>query len=61
MGSANVVDAAHQSGAGRNLPAGAVCQHTDHVILMPPGAGDVDLASGVRPLEHLAPAVLQVA
>jgi len=45
--------------------AAAVAAHraagADHVILMPPGAGDVDLASGVGQLEHLAPAVLQVA
>jgi probable F420-dependent oxidoreductase len=30
----------------------------DHVILMPPGAIGLDLAAGVRRLEHLAPAVL---
>ena len=59
MGSANVVDAAHQSGAGRNLPAGAVCQHTDHVILMPSATADLDLMAGVGRLQHLAPAVLQ--
>ena len=33
----------------------------DHVILMSPGAAGVDLATGVTQLEHLAPAVLQVA
>jgi probable F420-dependent oxidoreductase len=41
---------------GAHRAAGA-----DHVILMPPGAVDRDLAVGVRQLEHLAPAVLQVA
>jgi probable F420-dependent oxidoreductase len=44
--------------------AAAVAAHrtagADHVILMPPGAGDLDLESGVSQLEHLAPAVLQV-
>ena len=42
--------------------AAAVSAHqaagADHVILMPPGAVDLDLATGVRHLEHLAPAVL---
>lgn len=42
--------------AGAHRAAGA-----DHVILMPPGAVDLDLAAGVRQLEHLAPTVLQVA
>jgi probable F420-dependent oxidoreductase len=32
----------------------------DHVILMPPGAADLDLAAGIRQMEHLAPAVLSV-
>ena len=32
----------------------------DHVVLMPPGAGGLDLAAGAGQLEHLAPAVLQV-
>jgi probable F420-dependent oxidoreductase len=41
---------------GAHRAAGA-----DHVILMSPGAGDLDLASGVRQLERLAPTVLQVA
>jgi probable F420-dependent oxidoreductase len=41
---------------GAHRAAGA-----DHVIIMPPGAVDLDLAVGVRQLEHLAPAVLQVA
>jgi probable F420-dependent oxidoreductase len=41
--------------AGAHRTAGA-----DHVILMPPGAADRDLAAGVKQLEHLAPAVLQV-
>lgn len=41
---------------GAHRAAGA-----DHVILMPPGAVGLDLAAGVRQLEHLAPTVLQVA
>jgi probable F420-dependent oxidoreductase len=44
--------------------AAAVAAHreagADHVILMPPGAVDHDLTLGLRQLEHLAPAVLQV-
>jgi probable F420-dependent oxidoreductase len=45
--------------------AAAVAAHrtagADHVILLPPGAVGLDLAAGVRQLEHLAPAVLGVA
>jgi len=45
--------------------AAAVRRHrdagADHVILMPPGGAGVDLEAGVRHLEHLAAAVLQVA
>lgn len=45
--------------------AAAVSAHraagADHVILMSPGAGDLDLTSGVTHLERLASAVLQVA
>lgn len=33
----------------------------DHVILLPPGAVGLDLMAGVAQLQHLAPAVLQVA
>jgi probable F420-dependent oxidoreductase len=40
---------------GAHRAAGA-----DHVILMPPGAVGSDLMTGLRQLEHLAPAVLQV-
>jgi len=32
----------------------------DHVVLLPPGAADHDLMTGVSQLEHLAPAVLRV-
>ncbi len=42
--------------AGAHRAAGA-----DHVILMPPGAIDSDLTTGLSQLEHLASAVLQVA
>lgn len=44
--------------------AGLVALHraagADHVILMPPGSSQADLAAGVGQLEQLAPAVLQV-
>jgi probable F420-dependent oxidoreductase len=40
---------------GAHRAAGA-----DHVVLLPPGAAGLDLATGVTQLEHLAPAVLQV-
>jgi probable F420-dependent oxidoreductase len=44
--------------------AAAVAAHreagADHVVLMPPGDVDRDLSEGLRQLEHLAPAVLQV-
>jgi probable F420-dependent oxidoreductase len=43
--------------------AAAVNQHlaagADHVVLMPPASGGLDLTSGVGQLERLAPAVLQ--
>ena len=43
--------------------AAAVSQHltagADHVVLMPPSSGGLDLTSGVGQLERLAPAVLQ--
>jgi hypothetical protein len=32
----------------------------DHVVLLPPGAADHDLMTGVSQLERLAPAVLRV-
>jgi probable F420-dependent oxidoreductase len=45
--------------------AAAVAAHraagADHVVLLPPGAAGLDLATGVGQLEHLAPAVLEVA
>ena len=43
--------------------AAAVAAHraaADHVILLPPGAVDRDLTTGLGQLEHLAPSVLQV-
>jgi probable F420-dependent oxidoreductase len=43
--------------------AAAVSQHlaagADHVVLMPPASGGLDLTAGVGQLERLAPAVLQ--
>ena len=45
--------------------AAAVSAHraagADHVILMSPAGSGVDLATGITQLEHLAPAVVQVA
>jgi hypothetical protein len=32
----------------------------DHVVLLPPGALAIDLATSIQHLEHLAPALLQV-
>ena len=58
-----LVDALVAHGDPETIAAAAAAHReagADHVILLPPGSLGTDLATGIRHLEHLAPALLQV-